>query len=200
MNQYFGHPVVNWANQNLQSPVEIKLKGDSIGYKILLGFCFAFLALVFLGIPLLFYISAITTFLDKGWNGKVSGALVGGTVFLVVAVMIFLALFFLLIFTRRKFAKVLSWQGVETRGGQKLSWEKLHFLNYKQVVTQIHGRSIAANVAQAAMLAGVEKVTVEMVFENGKAVVPPLIEHQSEILALLNSMPAEWRDEGKIRQ
>jgi hypothetical protein len=200
MNQYFGHPVVNWANQHLQPPVEIKLKGNSIGYKILLGFCFAFLALVFLGIPLLFYISAITTFLDKGWNEKVSGALVGGTVFLAVAVMIFLAIFFLLMFTRRKFAKVLSLQGVETRGGQKFSWEKLQFLNYKQVVTQVNGRSFAANVAQAAMLAGVEKVTVEMVFENGKAVVPPLIERQPEILALLNSMPAERRDEGKIRR
>ena len=200
MNQYFGHPVINWANQNLQLPVEIKLKGTSIGYKILLGFCFAFLALVFLGIPLLFYISAITTFVDKGWNQKVSGALVGGTVFLAVAVMIFLAIFFLLIFTRRKFAKVLSLQGVETRGGQKFVWEKLQFLNYKQVVTQVNGRSFAANVAQAAMLAGVEKVTVEMVFEDGKAVVPPLIEHQPEILALLNSIPAERRDEGKIRQ
>lgn len=200
MNEFINQPVVNWARQNLLQPVEVKLKGNSIGYKILLGFCFAFLALIFLGIPALFYISAITTFLDKGWNEKVSGGLVGGTVFLAAFGIFTLVIFILMKFTRRKFARVLTSQGVETRGGQKLAWEKLHFLNYKKVSTKVSHNNFAANIASAAIMAGVEKVTVEMVFENGTAVVPPLIEQQPKILALLNSMPVPRRDEGKVRQ
>jgi hypothetical protein len=200
MNQFINQPVVNWARQNLPQTVEVKLKGNSLSARILLGFCFAFLGLIFLGIPLLFFYSAITAFLAHGWNQKVSGGLLGGTIFLGLFGLFTLGIFFLLRFTRRKFAKYISSAEVETRGGQKFSWEKLHFLDYKKVIPQVNGRQFAANAVQAAMLAGVEKVTVEMVFENGKAVVPPLIQNQPEILALLNSMPAQRRDEGKVRQ
>lgn len=200
MNQFINQPVVNWARQNLPQAVEVKLKENSLVYKVILGFCFAFLALVFLGIPLLFYISAITNFLDQGWNKKVSGALTSGTVFLAIYAIVFLAIFFLIRFTRRKFAKVLNSEGVETRSGQRLNWEKLYFLNYKKVSTKVSNRNVALNAVNAAIQAGVEKVTVEMVFENGTAIVPPLIQHQPEILALLNSMPVQRRDEGTVRQ
>jgi hypothetical protein len=200
MDPFINQPVVNWARQNLPRTVEVKLKGNSLFARILLGFCFAFLGLIFLGIPLLFFYSAITAFLADGWSQKVSGGLFGGTIFLGIFGLFSLGIFFLLKFTRRKFAKFFSSAGVETRGGQKFGWEKLHFLDYKQVNTQINGRQIAASAVRAAILAGVEKVTVEMVFENGKAVVPPLLENQPEILALLNSMPVQRRDEGKVRQ
>ena len=200
MNQFINQPVVNWARQNLLQIVEVKLKGNSLGYKIFLGFSFAFLALVFLGIPLLFYISAISTLMRDGWNQKVSGAFVGGTVFLLIFLAFAFGIFLLMKFTRRKFAKFISAEGVETRSGQKFAWENLHFLDYKKVIAQVNGRNFAANAAQAVMLAGVEKVTVEMVFENGTAVVPPLIENQPQILALLNSIPVQRRDNGTVRQ
>ncbi|HEY0427149.1 MAG TPA: hypothetical protein VGC76_05010 [Pyrinomonadaceae bacterium] len=200
MNQFINQPVVNWARQNLPQAVEVKLKGNSLFARILLGFCFAFLALIFLGIPLLFFYSAITAFLANGWSQKVSGGLFGGTIFLVIFGLFALVIFFLLKFTRRKFAKFISSAGVETRGGQKYGWEKLHFLNYKKVNTKINSHQLAISMVRAAILAGVEKVTVEMVFENGTAVVPPLLENQPEILALLNSMPVQRRDEGTVRQ
>lgn len=200
MNQFVNEPVVNWARQNLTQAVEVKLKESSLGYKILLGFCFAFLALIFLGIPLLIYISAISTFLSEGWNSKVSGGLMGGTVFLGIFLVLTLGLFFLIKFTRRKFAKVFSSEGVETRNGQKLDWRDLYFLDYKKVHAQISPHNLAASATRAIILAGVEKVTVELVFANGKAVVPPLIQNQPEILSMLNSIPVQRRDNGNIRQ
>ena len=200
MNQFINQPAVNWAKQNLPQAVEVKLKGNSLGYKILLGFCFAFLALIFLGIPLLFYISAIATFIHDGWNPKVSSALIGGTIFLMIFLAFAFGLFLLMRFTRRKFAKFINAEGVTTRSGEKFVWEKLYFLDYKKVITQVNGRAFAANAVQSAILAGVEKVTIEMVFENGKAVVPPLIENQPQILALLNSIPVQRRDDGTVRQ
>jgi hypothetical protein len=200
MDQFINQPVVNWASQTLPQAVEVKLKENSLGFKILLGFCFAFLALIFLGIPLLIYISAISTFLSEGWNSKVSGGLMGGTVFLVIFGALALGIFLLMRFTRRKFARVISLEGVETRSGQRFAWETLHFLNYKKVNAQINHRNLAASATRAALLAGVEKVTVEMVFAGGTAVVPPLIQNQPEILALLNSMPVQRRDDGTIRQ
>lgn len=200
MSQFINHPVANWARQNLSQTIEVRLKETSVGHKILLGFSFAFLGLVFLGIPLLFYVSAITTYIHDGWNQKVSGALTGGTFFLAAFVIFCLVIFFFLRFTRRKFAKTFSAEGVKTRGGQKLVWEKLHFLNYKKVSTRVSSRNFALNMVSAAILAGVEKVTVEMVFENGVAIVPPLIQHQNEILAFLDSIPVQRRDEGKVRE
>jgi hypothetical protein len=204
MNQFVNQPVVqsvvNWARHNLPQTVEVKLKGNSLFAKVMLGFSFAFLGLIFLGIPLLFFYSALTAFLANGWSQKVSGGLFGGSIFLVAFGLLTLGLFFYLRFTRRRFAKFISSAGVETRGGQKFGWEKLQFLDYKKVSTQYNRNQPGLSMVSAAILAGVEKVTVEMVFENGKAVVPPLIENQPEILALLNSIPVERRDEGKIRQ
>lgn len=199
MNQFINQPVVNWARQNLPQAVEVKLKGNSLFARILLGFCFAFLGLIFLGIPLVFFYSALTAFLADGWSQKVSGGLLGGTIFLGLFGLFTLGIFFFLKFTRRKLAKFISSAGVETRGGEKFGWETLHFLNYKKVHTQVPGQ-IGASAVRAAMFAGIEKVTVEMVFENGKAVVPPLLQNQPEILALLNSMPVQRQDEGKVRQ
>ena len=197
MNSFINQPVVNWARHTLLQAVEVELKGKSLAYKIFYVFSFAVLALIFLGIPLLFYISAISSFINDGWNNKVSSGLISGTVFLGMFGTIVFIIFLITKFTRRNFAKFISANGVETRKGQKFYWAKLHYLDYKKVNTQIPGNLIASTV-RAAMFSGVEKVTVVMIFENGKAVVPPLIENQPQILALLGSIPVQRRDDGKI--
>lgn len=200
MDQFINQPVVNWARQNLPQSIEVKLKAESLGFKILLGICLAFLALIFLGIPLLLYISAISTFLSEGWNSKVSGGLGSGTFFLVVFGALASGFFLLIRFIRRNIAKVFNHEGVETRNGKKFSWENLYFLNYKKVSGKAYNRNLAAVAVNSALFAGIEKVNIEMIFANGKAVVPPVIQNQAEILAMLNSIPVQRRDEGKIRQ
>ena len=199
MNQFINQPVVNWARQNLPQTVEVKLKGNSSGYRILLGFCFAFIAFIVLAFPVMIYIRVIEAFINEGLNEKVAAGLFGGTLFLVIFGGPALGIFLLMRSIRRKVAETLDSEGVKTRGGRKFVWENLYFLNYKKVNTRVR-RNVAASVANAVMFAGVEKVTVEMIFGNGKAVVPPLLVNQPQILALLNSMPVQRRDEGTIRQ
>ena len=83
--------------------------------------------------------------------------------------------------------------------GQQYHWENLYFLNYKKVSTRVRG-NLTATAAQSAVLAGAEKITVEMTFANGTVIVPPLINNQPKILGLLETMPVQRRDEGTTRQ
>jgi hypothetical protein len=148
----------------------------------------------------MFFVSAIEGFLRRGWTQQETASFFVGVVFLVIFGALALGISLLAKFTRRKFARFISAAGVETRSGQRFKWENLHFLNYKNVDASIDRRQLAASATRAAILAGVEKVTVELVFANGTAVVPPLVENQPEILNLLNSMPVQRRDEGTPRQ
>jgi hypothetical protein len=207
MDQFINQPVLNWAQQYLPQPVEVKVKD----HKILLAVCFAILGLIFGGIALLFYVTAISTLVKSGWSQQVAAPLIGGTFMLFVLVAIVGGLLLLGKLTRRNFAKCMSANGVQTRSGRTYDWSNLHYLDYKKVHHargSLRGAGLAGRVvsgavtsaAQAAIFAGHEKVTVEMVFANGKAVVPPLIHNQPEILGLLNSMPVQRRKEGSPMQ
>ncbi|HEY0428163.1 MAG TPA: hypothetical protein VGC76_10310 [Pyrinomonadaceae bacterium] len=41
---------------------------------------------------------------------------------------------------------------------------------------------------------------MELVFENAKLIIPPLIHDREQIWNLINSMPVEVRDDGVVRQ
>jgi hypothetical protein len=135
----------------------------------------------------------------------------GGTFTLLVLVGLVGVLLLIGKLTRRSFVKYISPNGVQTRSGRQYNWPDLYYLDYKKVHNTrvsvggfgVAGHlisSVAVNAAQAAMFAGHEKVAVEMVFANGKALVPPLIVNQQEILGLLSTMPVERRKDGKIVQ
>jgi len=184
--------VVEWARRNLAKPAEIELRYNSVVSKIFAGFGYALLAVCLLWLPGFVLINAVSGLITKGWSDTVSGGLVFGLISLVILGGLFLAIVLLPVATRRKIAATLSVEGVETRSGQKYAWENLYFLNYKKVNTRVRG-NLAASIAQAAVFAGVEKVTVELVFANGKAIIPPLISNQPEILALFETIPAQRR-------
>jgi hypothetical protein len=184
--------VVNWAQQNLRQPLEVKLKE----HKVLIGICFAILVLIFGGLALIFFAVAVSSLRTNGWSPDVTKGVVGGLFFLAVLAVFCGGLLLLGKLTRKKFVKTISADGVRTRGGQNYRWEDLRFLDYKKVNTQVNRQQLAVSATRAAIMAGVEKVTVELVFVNGKAVVPPLVRNQAEILALLNTIPAERRNDG----
>jgi hypothetical protein len=46
------------------------------------------------------------------------------------------------------------------------------------------------------ILAGVERVKIEMIFTDGAATLAPLIEDQREILALMDTIPVERKHTG----
>ena len=195
MNQTVNEPAVNWARQTLQQTVEVKIKE----HKVLLVIAMALLVLIFGGIALAIYASAILSLRAKGWTSQVTGGLVGGTFFLVVLIAFIGGLFLLGKFTRKHFAKFLDTEGVRTRGGKSFRWADLHYLDYKKIDVKINAQQLAVSATHAAIMSGVEKVTVEMVFAGGKALIPPLIIAQQQILGLLNSIPVQRRENGTVK-
>jgi len=207
MDQFINQPVVNWAQQYLPQPVEVKLKE----HKILVAVCFGILGLVFGGIALLFYVNAFSALVTRGFGQLFFGPFLAGTFFLIVFAALSGGLMLLKRITNRTFVKYMSANGVQTVNGRQYNWSGLYYLDYKKVRNArvsyggagLAGRvvsGLATSAAQSAIYAGHEKVTVELVFANGKALVPPLILDQPQILTLLNSMPVERRDEGTVRQ
>ena len=78
-----------------------------------------------------------------------------------------------------------------TRGGKKYRWENLRRLDY--VTVRYKGRRIYfwLGLVSNFILAGVERVKIEMFFTDGAATLAPLIEDQREILALMGTIPVE---------
>lgn len=191
--------VAEWSQKNLSKPVEVQLRYKLMFSKILVVFGYIVLGVALLWLPCVFLIGAAYNFLTKGWSDSVAGGLVFGIILSVILGGLFLAVVFLPLLTRRKIAATLSAEGVETRGGQKYAWQDLNFLEYKKENTRVHG-NLAASLTKAALFAGVKKVSVELVFANGKAVIPPLISNQPEIFALLETIPAPRRGEEILRR
>jgi hypothetical protein len=196
MNQPVNEPAINWARQNLQQPVEVKMKE----HKVLLVIAMGLLVLIFGGIALAIYASAILSLMAKGWSSQVTGGLVGGTFFLVLLIAFVGGLFLLGKFSRKHFARFMDADGVRTRGGKTFLWADLYYLDYKRMNVKINPHQLAASATQVALMAGVEKVTVDMVFAGGKAIMPPLIIDQPQILDLLNSIPVQRRENGTVKQ
>jgi hypothetical protein len=91
-------------------------------------------------------------------------------------------------YVRRGFAKSLDAEGVNGTIGRKLPWGKLYYVDH---VTK---RARAGRVSHT-----VKDNQLELVFEGGKLIIPPLIHERVKMWDLINSMPAEGRDDGVPR-
>ena len=169
---FSNQPVVNWAKQNLQNPVKVKVLGGSKISSVLL---YAFLGIFFIGFPCLVLISTLYTYFTEGWSESIKGGLIIGTV-LFIGGSGFLCL---IIWLRGTIATVLTSEGVTTRSRKNFLWENLYFLNYKKVKQQ---------------------TSIELVFSNGKTVIPPLTTNKKEIFDLLAKIPTQRRENGRIKQ
>jgi hypothetical protein len=92
-------------------------------------------------------------------------------------------------YVRRGFAKALDAKGARGAFGQRFPWGKLCYVDHVSKVVKRGGvrRRIKDN-------------QLELVFEGGKLVIPPMIHGRAEVWALVNSMPAEVRDDGVPRR
>lgn len=180
MNQFNNQPVVNWAKQNLSQPVEIKQRFASRGARILIY------ALLF-SIPLLIFASLV--FL-KLTGGATQGASWWG-VFLCGGVMILPAIVIVLLgaLTQQKLVKSLDADGVKSSMGRKFLWENLYYVDHVSKHTRVGGVSRVIKDNQ-----------LELNFADGKAIIPPLIENREQIWTLINSMPAQVKDDGVVRE
>lgn len=178
--QFYNQPVVNWAKQNLPQPVEIKQRFASRWARVVLY-------LLLFSIPLL--IVAALVFLQLT-GGATKGAswwgifLCGGVLMLPPALIVLLGFL-----TRQKLVKSLDASGVKSSIGRKFLWENLYYVDH---------------VSKHYRAGGVRRVIkdnqLELVFADGKAIIPPLIENREQIWNLINSMPAQVRDDGVVRE
>ena len=175
---FYNQPVVNWAKQNLSQPVEIKLRFASRGARI-------FLYLLLFSIPLLIIAGLIARKIQEGdklgWRGVF---LCGGVMLIPPFVIVLIG-----ILTRQKLVKSLDAGSVKSFLGRKFLWENLYYVDHVTKITRVGGvtRRIKDN-------------QLELVFADGKAIIPPLIFDRERIWSLINSIPAQVRDDGEIRK
>jgi hypothetical protein len=171
---FYNEPVVSWARLNLQTPVEIKLRFSSGGGKILIYLLLFILPLAF------FAVGVVAKLMGVRDQNAANGAFVCGLVLLIPFGLIVL----LAELTRGGFAKSLDAEGVNASRGRKLYWGKLYYVDH--VSKHTRWRTVKDN-------------QLEMVFENGKVIIPPLIQERERIWGLVNTMPVQVRDDGVPR-
>jgi hypothetical protein len=72
--------------------------------------------------------------------------------------------------------------------GKRFLWGKLYYVDH-----------VTKHVRAGRVSRRVKDNQLELVFEGGKAVIPPMIHDRAAVWSLVNSMPAEVRDDGSPR-
>lgn len=189
--EFYNQPVVDWALRNLRQPVEIKVRfgsrwGRTFGYLLLF---IAPLAFILLGFAVLI-ISAFATGGSSADYKTAARLFVWGGILFIPTGGMALVLSRFMRGTRTMFPKSLDARGVTASSGQKFLWEKLYYVDH--VSKWISRRDLPSKKIKDNQL--------ELVFENGKVIIPPLIQYREQIWNLVNSIPAQVRDDGEIRK
>ncbi|MDT5156896.1 MAG: hypothetical protein QOH51_1253 [Acidobacteriota bacterium] len=176
--EFYNEPVVNWARRNLQNRVEIK---PLLSSKAGMIFTYSLLFLV----PLAFIVTGVVAkLIGIKDQSSSNGAFVCGLVLLIPFGLIAL----LGKLTRANFPKSLDADGVNASMGRKFYWGKFHYVDHVSKYFR------AGRVSQR-----VKDNQLELIFENGKVIIPPLIHDRGKVWDLINSMPAQVRDDGVPR-
>jgi hypothetical protein len=176
--EYYNWPVADWARQNIRERVEVRPLFSSRAGRI---FTYALL----FSVPGVF-IALGLLLLALGASAKDG---VGALLFFGFLTSIPCGVIAVLgAYVRRGFARSLDAEGVSGAFGQRFPWGKLYYMDH---VTK-HFR--AGGVSRR-----IKDNQLELVFEGGKLVIPPMIHGRAEVWALVNSMPAEVRDDGVPR-
>jgi hypothetical protein len=177
--EYYNRPAADWARQNISGRVAVRPLFSSRAGVILtysLIFC----------VPAAFFALGLLAFAV----GVRDRYVVGGSFFIGFLILIPCGMIALLgAYVRRGFARSLDAEGVSGAFGQRFPWGKLYYVDHvtKHFTTGMVRRKIKDN-------------QLELVFEGGKVIIPPLIHDRASIWELINRMPAEVRDDGISRE
>ena len=169
--------ILEWAKQSVPQPVAVRLRDGKAARTLMY--------VLLLSIPIL--IVSCQSFVKlSGFAKGVSwwGIFLLGFVLLIPAGVIIL----MGARTRRTLVKSLDAHGVSTERGDRFLWQNLRYVDHVSKITREGNvtRKVADN-------------QLELVFSDGKAIIPPRIEDRERLWALINSMPAEVRDDGEVR-
>lgn len=174
MTDFINKPAVAWATVNLQTSINADLDSGAANKIIAIA--------GILIIPLSFILFGAYGYLQNGDLMTLKRGLACGGVFIVF----FLVLLALLLPTRFKTAKLIDATGVLARSGKKHNWQDLYYINYKYLRNN-RGKYLNH---------------YELVFSSGKVVFPPLLilDNGADVNTFVQSIPAQIRDDGIIRQ
>jgi hypothetical protein len=195
--QNLNQAAAEWARRNLAREIEIKLRGNSWPTRIVVALAMLFLSVIFFGIPAILFFDAAAKFVADGWSAEVSKPLLLGIFFLAGFEGLAVFVFFYVRGLRRKLVRVLSADGVTTRGGKKYRWENLQHLNYVRFYREM-SRNVLLRAVSKFIFAGIETLKIEMVFTSGTAMLAPLVENQREMLDLMDTIPVQHKFNRKI--
>ncbi|MEP6789377.1 MAG: hypothetical protein ABJB40_13145, partial [Acidobacteriota bacterium] len=84
---------------------------------------------------------------------------------------------------RQRFVKVLDDEGATSGRAKKYLWKDLHYVDH------------ASGYRRSSKI---KDNQINLVFADGITTIPPLIHDRDKVWALINSMPAEVRFDGKV--
>lgn len=175
---FYNRPVADWASRNIRGRVAVRpLFGSGAGR------LFAH-ALLFSVPGAFFALGLVLLALGAKAKDGVGALFLFGSLMLIPCGLIALAA----AYVRRGFAKSLDAEGVSGSFGQRFLWGKLYYVDH---VTK-HYR--AGGVSRR-----VRDNQLELVFEGGKVIIPPMIRDREAVWNLIDSMPAEVRDDNVPR-
>jgi hypothetical protein len=91
-------------------------------------------------------------------------------------------------YVRRGFAKSLDANGVNGSFGTKHPWNKLYYIDH-----------VTKHMRMGRVSRTVKDNQLELVFEGGKLIIPPMIHDRAMIWELVNRIPVQVRDDGAVR-
>jgi hypothetical protein len=177
--EYYNGPVADWARRHLAAPVKIKLLFSSRAGQI---FVYALL----FSAPGAFFALGLVMFA----LGARDRATVLGPFFFALLLSIPCGLIALVgAYVRRGFAKSLDAEGVSGSFGQRFQWGKLYYVDH-----------VSKYVRAGRVSRRVKDNQLNLIFEGGKLIIPPLIHDRARVWELINSMPTQIRDDGVARE
>jgi len=175
---YYNQPVADWARQNIRRRVEVRLLFSSRLGRILtysLAFC----------VPLAFFALGLVA---MALGAKDPPTRYGPFAFAFLTLIPCVVIVMLGAYVRRGFAKSLDGEGVNSALGMKFPWGKLCYVDH-----------VTKHVRAGRVSHRIKDNNLELVFEGGKVIIPPLIQDRAAVWSLINSVPAEVRDDGVRR-
>lgn len=176
---YYNGPVADWARRNIRGRVEVTPRFSSRPGRIFVY------ALVFSAPGAFIALGLILFALGARARDGAGALLFYGFLMLIPCGMMALVG----AYVRRGFAKSLDAEGVRGALGQRFPWGKLHYVDH---VTKV--------VIRGGVRRRIKDNQLELVFEGGKLVIPPIIHGRAEVWTLVNRLPAEVRDDGVPRR
>ena len=177
-SEYYNRAAADWARQNIRGRVEIRtLLSSRAGMIVTYSLIFC--------VPAAFFAIAVVAFA----LGVRDPYIVKGPLFIGLLMLIPCGTIALLgVYVRRGFARYLDSEGVSGSFGQRFLWGKLYYVDH--VTKHIRAGRVSHRVKDNQL---------ELVFEGGKMIIPPLIHGRAEIWEMINRMPADVRDDGVPR-